>query len=212
MRKQDKRNLIRSWPVYSLFLMLIAVLAIFYKFNQNRIKNEPLADSIARSFYGAGTNRQFETIDAVINDRKSWHPLLPGWQGKPTNDFSFTTPDEQPHQLNDSAGKQTIVLVWASWYPACKMQLIHLQQALSLTDAPTSVIAVTAETSQTLRDFPAADYPDITFATVSSLPEPFSLPGSVPAVFFLDADHHLTLAAEGLVTANHILAILDLTK
>lgn len=182
--------------MYLFFFTLFAVLLVFHQNNPRR------RDSVPR----------FRTLDDVINDRKSWHPILPDWQHKPVSDFAFTTADAAPGRLHDLPAGRTIVLIWASWYPACKMQLIHLRQALSQSEIPVSVVAVTAEPREAILEFPVDSFPDVTFATVSGLPEPFSLPGSVPAVFFLDSDHKLILAAEGLVPAAHIHPILDLNK
>lgn len=212
MRNQDKRNLIRSWPVYLLFLTLMVVMLAFYNRNQARLQNETLARSVQKSFYGVSEDRQFRTIDEVINDRKSWHPLLPDWRQKPIEDFAFTTPANQTRRLSDFSGRPTVVLVWATWYPACKMQLTHLRESLALAEVPVTVLALTAENPAVLNDFPADDYPGVTFGSVSRLDEPLSLPGSIPAVFFLDPGHRLILAAEGLITVPHILAILDLSE
>lgn len=187
--------------MYLFLVTLFVVLIVFHRHNprQNR-------------FAPGGSGERFKTIDDVINDRKSWQPILPGWQQKPVGDFAFTALDAAPGRLHNLPAGQTVVLVWASWYPACKMQLIHLCRALSQSSSPVSVVAVTPEPRETILEFPVADYPDIIFVTVTTLPEPFSLPGSVPAVFFLDADRRLKLAAEGLVPTAHILPILDLDK
>jgi thiol-disulfide isomerase/thioredoxin len=207
MRHQETQNLKRSWPVYMFLCMLILILIVFWQ--HHPLKTEPLDRSIKRNLLGANPKR-FKTIDDVINDRTSWQPILADRQGKPTGDFSFSAADAAAGSLKDFSGRQTVVLICASWYPPCKMQLAQLQEALSLIQIPASVIALTAEKQPS--GFETDEYPDILFATVTPLPEPFCLPDTVPALFFLDADGRLKLAAEGLLPANHILALLELSR
>ena len=211
MKTQDKENLIKSWPVYLLFVMLLAVMVLFYSHHTPPHGNVPLRESIRQSLT-SNSDIQYSSIDEVINDRKFWQPILPGWQGKPVPPFEISRPNQKPLDLSFYTGRQVIVVIWESTNPVCKLQFAVLQEIAQHTNLRIDIIALTTEKPDNLSGFDESEYPDITFGRLDTLPEPLNLYENIPALYFLDSEGRLKLAAEGILPPNHIIAIISLDK
>ena len=109
MKTQDKKNLIRGWPVYLLCVVLLIGMTILYIQNLSKHGNEPLPDLIAKNL--KGPDQPFQSLDDVINSRKTWEPALPDWQGKTLPELTFTKSNGQIGKLSDYEGGQIILII-----------------------------------------------------------------------------------------------------
>lgn len=209
MNKKDRNNLIRGMPVYLLCVVLLAGMVILYRQNLSKHGNEPLPKLITKNLQSAG--RPSQSVDDVINSRKTWEPILPQWQGKQLPNLTFTLPNGQTKQLSDYAGRQIILILGAVWYPPFKMQLLELEEMTAKDEMIPAVIALTADSADAIKTFLQNNPTPIEMATVDFLPEPFSLPDGFPCIFFIDPQRRLKLAATGLIPISHIQAITQLT-
>ena len=120
-------DLIKGWPVYLVFLILIAVVIWALKNKHSKPFSEPLAKSISHSFApgaradAGGEDKQdaFHTAETyivqptpsnekkplglqeIISNRRTWKPVWPDWYGKAAEDFSFQDINARQHKLSD---------------------------------------------------------------------------------------------------------------
>ena len=92
MESQDRKNLISGWPVYLLCVILLAGMAMLYRQNLSIHGNKSLPELISKNIQG--NDHPFQSLDDVINDRKSWEPALPDWQAKELPNFTFVDKDQ----------------------------------------------------------------------------------------------------------------------
>lgn len=206
MRQKDKQNLVKSIPVYAVCLLLIGAIAVRY-IQKPPAKSEPLGRSIAR-YLENGHTPDFESMDDVINDRSTWQPALAGSIGKQIEDFEFTDIEDKGHRLSDFVGGPVLMVLWATWSPACSMQLEHLQE-LRRRNPGLMIIAFSSESDDTLTRY--AEQSQDTLMLVRQeqpLPDVLSEVTDIPSSFFIDRQGKLFLAARGLVPFEHADAIL----
>ena len=208
MKTQDRKNLIRGMPIYLLCIVLLAGLAILYHQNLSKHGNEPLQDSIAKNL--KKLEDPFNSVDDVINNRKSWEPILFDWKGKILPNLTFNSITDGKQQLSDFQGKQIILVIGATWFPPFKIQLDELLGLTGKEHENLIVIALCVESIEKITAFGKnKSYPFI-LGSVDYLPEPYSLPNGFPCIFIIDPERRLKLAAIGLIPLSHLNAILQL--
>lgn len=193
-------------PVYLICLLLIAAVATRY-LRKPPAKSEPLADSIAR-YLENGRPQEFLTLDDVINARSTWQPILAGSVGKQVEDFEFTDLEGKSRRLSDFAGGPVLLLLWATWSPACTMQLGHLQQLRTLNPS-LMIVAFSTESEDALKRY--AKRTEGTLMLVrqqQALPDLLAQVSDIPSSFFIEQRGKLFLAAKGLVPYEHADAII----
>ena len=191
----DKRT--KMWRVGWIMIGVVAVgmagaLAI--------VKNNPTESK------NVGTS-----LDEVIEARKTWNVALAGWSGKAAPDFTISDIEGLRHRLSDYRGRDVLVVFWATWCPACNMEIPHLIELREMFEADElAILAISNETAEHLRQFVASAA--INYSVVplgdASLSSPFGDVRSIPTTFFIDRNGIIKLAAEGLVSAQEAKAIL----
>lgn len=206
MKQKEKQNLVRSTPLYLICLLLIAAIAVRY-WQKPPAKSEPLADSIAH-YLENGAPKEFLTLDDVINDRTTWQPILAGSIGKQVEDFEFTDVEGKSRRLSDFAGGPVLLLLWATWSPACTMQLEELQQ-LRTNNPGLMIVAFSSESEDTLKRYGKRTQATLMLIRQQEpLPDPLAEVSDIPSSFFIERHGQLFLAAKGLVPFEHADAIL----
>lgn len=207
IKKDDRKFLIQGLPVYFVLLVLIAGMIILYRQKLSRHGNEPLGDLISKNL--RGFQPQYQSIDDVINSRKTWDPVLPDWQGRKVPDLAFSLLNGESMHLADYRGRECIVIVGATWFPPFRLQISHALQALNwLEGEKPSVIGLTAESAEKIETFAKKiSSEEVQIGRIENLPEPFSLPDGFPCIFFLDAQGRLKLAAVGLIPRVQVEAV-----
>ncbi|HOQ04029.1 MAG TPA: redoxin domain-containing protein [Anaerohalosphaeraceae bacterium] len=207
IKKDDRKFLIQGLPVYFVLLVLIAGMVILYRQKLSRHGNEPLGDLISKNL--RGLQPQYRSIDDVINNRKTWEPVLPDWQGREVPDLTFFLLNGECRHLADYRGRECIVIIGATWFPPFRLQISQVLQALNwMEEEKPTVVGLIAESPERIEKFSKKFTPEeIQIGRIENLPEPFSLPDGFPCIFFLDAQGRLKLAAIGLIPRVQVEAV-----
>ena len=149
------------------------------------------------------------SLNDVIRAARTWDPSFTSWFGKPAPDFTLTDSSGKKHTLKDYAGKDVVLMFWATWCPTCRMEVPHLNE-LQNTDAEDKpvILAVSRESASLLAQFVARE--NISFPVISNtttLPMPYSLVQYIPSTFFIDRQGKIKLAVTGMVPVHEIKAI-----
>ena len=236
--KQEKSDIIKGWPVYLVFLILIAVVIWALKNQPSKPRNEPLAKSISRSikpgeqtdpggedkenvFHTAETyvvrptgtiEKEPLTLQEIIINRRTWNTVWPDWYGRTAEDFSFRDIHDKEHKLSDYRGKTVLVVFWATWCAPCHVEIPHLIELRNtMSRDELAILAISNENITSLKQF--ADYKKLNYTVISSknyppLPAPFRYVRGIPAGFFIDEEGRIKLATEGLISLTELLQIL----
>jgi peroxiredoxin len=152
------------------------------------------------------------SLDDIVKSRKTWNAAFTTWLGKAAPDLAVKDIEGTEHRLSDYYGRDVLVVFWATWCPACNMEIPHLIELRKmLGEDKLMILAISNETAEHLEQFVAAK--GINYAVVplgsSALPGPFSNVTSIPTTFFIDRNGTIKLAAEGLVSLEEAKAILQ---
>lgn len=164
------------------------------------VKNSPTESE------SAGTS-----LDDVIEARQTWDVAFAEWSGKAAPDFTVSDIDGARHRLSDYRGSDVLVVFWATWCPACKMEIPHLNELREAFEEDELVIlAISNETAEHLKQFAASATMDYSVVPLgaATLSSPFTDVRSIPTTFFIDRDGTIKLAVEGMVSAREAKAIL----
>jgi peroxiredoxin len=193
----SKQKRIQTVAVTVIGLAAIALVAVFAT-----VKNHP-----------AGSERvSGMSLDDIVKSRRTWNVAFTTWIGKAAPDLTVKDIEGTEHRLSDYYGRDVLVVFWATWCPACNMEIPHLIELRKmLGEDELLILAISNETAEHLKQFVAAK--GINYAVVpvgsSALPGPFANVTSIPTTFFIDQNGAIKLAAEGLVSLEEAKAILQ---
>lgn len=184
MNKQTKMKKILLILIVAVGLCLVGAFAV--------VSNQP-----------ADVEDKDSNLQEIIKGSKTWDVAFPEWSGRALPDFEVKGLDGVTHRLSDYKGKNVLVVFWATWCPACVVEIPHLIKLRNLfTEDELVILAVSTETPAHLKNFVASN--EINYSVVplgqSVLPEPFGKVTSIPTNFFIDENGNLKLAALGLVS------------
>ena len=159
----------------------------------------------------AESNDAANSLKEVIESGETWDVALSTWSGKAAPDFTVTDTDGAEHRLSDYRGRNVLVVFWATWCPACNVEIPHLiELRKQFNENDLAILAMSNETAEHLSQFVAAK--GINYSVVplgdSLLPEPYADVRSIPTSFFIDKQGKIKLAAVGLVSLEDSRAIL----
>lgn len=196
---QHQKKVTAIWTIAAVFTVVLSLAA--YAF---------LTDS-GRGRQTADTGRSVPTLDDIIASRQSWDPEFKTWFGRPAGDLAVKDIGGNVHNLSDYKGKNVVVVFWATWCPACNMEIPHLIKLREKYDADNlQIIAVSNEPVETLKPFVDAKNINYTVATFTGpLPPPFDSVRGIPTSFFIDPDGNLKLAVVGLVSLEDTIDIIN---
>ncbi len=150
-------------------------------------------------------------LERIIAARRTWDvDFVPSF-GQPVGDFSVRDITGAEHKLSDYRGKHVVVVFWATWCPACNMEIPHLIKLRdTLGPDKLQILAISNEPVNVLKPFVDRKKINYVVATANSpLPPPLNGVQSIPATFFIDPDGKLKLAAIGVISLEEDLAIIN---
>lgn len=151
------------------------------------------------------------SLEDVIKSRRTWDVAFPAWSGRTAPDFTVKDIDGVEHKLSEYRGRNVMVVFWATWCPACNVEIPHLIKLRKQFERDDLVIlAISNETTEQLKRFAAAKEINYTVVPLgeSVLPAPFAEVESIPTNFFIDKNGNIKLAALGLVSLEDAVALL----
>jgi thiol-disulfide isomerase/thioredoxin len=151
------------------------------------------------------------SLEQIIAAGRMWDVTSVSSFGQPVADFSVRDITGAEHKLSDYRGKHVVVVFWATWCPACNMEIPHL---IILRDAlgpdKLQILAISNEPADVLKPFVARKQINYVVATANSpLPPPLNGVQKIPATFFIDPNGKLKLAAIGVVSLKEDIAIIN---
>jgi len=193
MSRRAKRQVV--WAVVA--IVAIAVVAVFAI-----VKEQSLVPG-----YSTGAS-----LDDLVKSAQTWDVAFPSWFGRQAPDFAIEDIEGARHRLSDYRGRDLLVVFWATWCPACNLEIPHLVELRkTLADDQLGILAISNEAPEDLRRFAAAK--KMNYAVVSLgdviLPAPFAEVTSIPTTFFIDRSGVIKLAAVGSVSFEEAKAILQ---
>ena len=150
-------------------------------------------------------------LERIIAARQTWDTSFVSSFGQPIADFSVRDITGVEHKLSDYRGKHVVVVFWATWCPACNMEIPHLIKLRdTLGSDKLQILAISNEPADVLKPFVDSKRINYVVATVNSpLPPPLNRVQNIPATFFIDPNGKLKLAAIGVVSLKEDLAIIN---
>lgn len=178
-------------------LVVITVAAVFTIVKNQSPKTEPSSET---------------SLEKIIESRKTWNVAFTSWFGKNAPDFTVKDVEGNEQKLSNYQGRDVLVVFWATWCPACNLEIPHLiELRKKLEEDKLVILAISNESPELLRQYAATKKINykVVSADISTLPAPFSNVSSIPATFFIDGQGTIKLAAEGLVSLEEAEAIMQ---
>jgi peroxiredoxin len=212
-----ENNLVKGWPVYLIFLILIG--AVIWA-----LRNQP-----SRSEFGVGGER-FRPADTHVDDvqlsqitqgeprrlaeiidaRRTWKPVWTEWYGQTAPALELKDIGGKTHKLSDYRGKNVLLIFWATWCAPCLVEVPHLIELRKrISEDELAMLAISNEDPTTLQRY--ADVKGLNYTVISDrgpLPAPFGGVQGIPAGFVIDKEGKIKLATEGLVSLMELVQIL----
>jgi len=174
-----------SWIVVG--FVAIAVVAVFAS----------VRSQLSMPQDATGQNQEY-----VAETPKTWDIAFASSFGKDVPDFSVNDITGKAHKLSDYRGRNVVVVFWATWCPACNLEIPHLIELRKmLPEDKLEILAISNEKSEHLKHFAESKGINYTVASLGGnpLPEPFANVTSIPTSFFIDPEGKIKFAAVGLV-------------
>jgi peroxiredoxin len=152
--------------------------------------------------YTKSQNATGKNMENVAESRKTWDIAFAASFGKDVPDFAVEDIDGKMHKLSDYRGRDVVVVFWATWCPACNLEIPHLIELRNmLSEDKLAILAISNEEPELLKNFAESKGINYTVAALgdSHLPEPFSKVTSIPTTFFIGPDGKIKFAAVGVV-------------
>ena len=150
-------------------------------------------------------------LEDIAKSAETWEPAFPTWVGKQAADFSVLDTTGSKHALSDYRGRDLLVVFWATWCPACNMEIPHLIRLRNaVPEDELGILAISNEQIEHLKQFAEAKGINYTVASLSGtpLPPPFSEVSAIPTTFFMDRSGTIKFTALGMVPLEEAKAIL----
>ena len=210
-----ENSVIKGWPVYLVFLVLIG--AVVWA-----LKNQPSGSA----FEGSGPTTVFHPADIhvheadvsgepksiaqIISARRTWKPVWTNSYGQMAADLELKDIFGKTHKLSDYRGKNVIIIFWATWCAPCLTEIPYLIELRNrISEDELTMLAISNEGPTMLQRF--AESKKLNYTVISSrgpFPAPFGGVEGIPAGFIIDKEGKIKLATEGLVSLTELVQIL----
>lgn len=212
-----ENNLIKGWPVYLIFLILIG--AVIWA-----LRNQP-----SRSEFGVGDGRfrpadihvddvqwsqitqgEPKSLAEIIDARRTWKPVWTEWYGQTAPVLELKDIGGKTHKLSDYLGKNVLLIFWATWCAPCLVEVPHLIELRKrISEDDLAMLTISNEDPMTLQRY--AELKGLNYTVISDrgpLPAPFGGVRGIPAGFVIDKEGKIKLATEGFVSLTELVQIL----
>ena len=187
-----------SWIVVG--FAAIVVVAVFASV---RSRLDPPQDA-------TGKNREY-----IAETPKTWDVAFASSFGKDAPDFSVNDIEGKTHKLSDYRGRNVVVVFWATWCPACNLEIPHLIELRNmLPEDKLAILSISNEEPEHLKHFAESKGINYTVTSLgqSPLPEPFANVTSIPTTFFIDPEGKIKFAAVGVVSLADAKVIMNIEQ
>ncbi len=123
-------------------------------------------------------NAKGESHEHIAEFQKTWDMAFTASFGKNAPDFSVEDIDGKMHKLSDYQGRDVVVVFWATWCPACNLEIPHLIELRNMFAVDKlAILAISNEEPEHLKHFAESKGINYTVASLgdSLLPEPFPM-------------------------------------
>ena len=158
------------------------------------------------------TNAKSKSQEDFAEPQNTWDVAFTASFGKNAPDFSVEDINGKSHKLSDYHGRNVVVVFWATWCPACNLEIPHLIELRKiLADDKLAILAISNEEPEHLKNFAASKGINYTVAILGDnpLPKPFADVTSIPTTFFIDPNGKIKFAAVGMVSLADAKVIMD---
>ena len=160
-------------------------------------------------------NAKGQSRENITESPKTWDVAFTASFGKNAPDFSVEDIDGKTHKLSDYRGRNVVVVFWATWCPACNLEIPHLIELRKmLAEDKLAILTISNEEPERLKKF--VELKGINYTVVSlgdsPLPEPFADVTSIPTTFFIDPEGKIKFAAVGLVSLADARVIMNVRQ
>ncbi len=212
----DKHTKIRTVALIVIGVVAIAVAGVFaiardYSGESRNVSGTD-PEEIVKSYSPEPESVSSTSLADVIESRKTWDIGFTASLGKAAPDFTVKDIEGTEHRLSDYHGRDVLVVFWATWCPACNMEIPHLIELRKMFEEDElAILAISNETAEHLKHFAAAKGINYSLVSLggSALPGPFGDVRSIPTTFFIDKKGTIKLAAVGLVSLEEARAIMQ---
>ena len=210
-----ENGVIKGWPVYLVFLVLIG--AVVWA-----LKNQPSGTTFEGSgstsvlhpadihVHEADVSGEPKSIAQIISARRTWKPVWTNSYGQMAADLELKDIFGKTHKLSDYRGKNVIIIFWATWCAPCLTEIPYLIELRNrISEDELTMLAISNEGPTMLQRF--AESKKLNYTVISSrgpFPAPFGGVEGIPAGFIIDKEGKIKLATEGLVSLTELLQIL----
>jgi peroxiredoxin len=160
------------------------------------------AFSTFRRWFPQSQNATGKTQEHFAESQSSWTVAFTESFEKKAPDFSVEDINGKPHKLSDYLGRNVVVVFWATWCPACNLEIPHLiELRKTFAENKLAILSISNEEPERLKQFTEAKGINYTVASLgdSLLPKPFADVSVIPTTFFIDAGGKIKFAALGVV-------------
>ncbi len=216
MNEQKKTNKL-IWIFVSILGVIIIAGAIYAVINKQTPKNENVEETEAAAAVASlpattmAVAKNKDTLEDIIKSAKTWGVVFKPWFGKTVPELTVTDINGKKLSLSSYRGKNVMVVFWATWCPACNLEIPHLiELRKQMSEDELAIIAISNESPGTLKAFVNSKGINYAVASVpgAMLPSPFADVSSIPTTFYIDKNGRIKLVAVGLVELNDTKAIL----
>ena len=148
-------------------------------------------------------NARGKSQEHIAESQKTWDVAFTASFGKIAPDFSVEDINGKTHKLSDYQGLNVVVVFWATWCPACNLEIPHLIELRNMiAEDKLAILAISNEEPEHLKNFAASKGINYTIASLGGnpLPKPFADVTSIPTTFFIDPKGKIKFAAVGMVS------------
>jgi len=159
--------------------------------------------AVVGSRFAQPQNTTGKSQEQIIKTEPTWDVAFTESFGKNAPDFSIEDINGKTHKLSDYLGRNVVVVFWATWCPACNLEMPHLiELRKTLPEDKLTILAISNEEPERLKQFAKLKGINYTVASLGGnpLPEPFARVTSIPTTFFIDPNGRIQFAAVGLVS------------
>jgi len=149
----------------------------------------------------------------LVQQTSTWDVVFTSSFGKDLPDFSVEDINGNKHNLSDYRGRNVVVVFWATWCPACNLEIPHLiELRKTVAEDKLVILAISNEEPERLKQFAESKAINYTLASLgdSLLPKPFSDVTSIPTTFFIDTEGKIKFAAVGVISLADAKTIMNI--
>ena len=148
-------------------------------------------------------NATGQSQEQIIKTEPTWNVAFASSFGKDAPDFTIFDIEGKMHKLSNYRGRDVMVVFWATWCPACNLEIPHLIELRNtLAEEKLVILAISNEEPERLKQFAESKGINYTVASLgdSPMPKSFADVTSIPTTFFIDPEGKIKFAAVGLVS------------